>query len=118
MYRLVMAIRHDALPTDPAALTELVLALDAENEKLRVAMQTLKEMMFGKRSERLAVLVAEQLALGLDDLETGAMPPVPAHDDTFAAKSAGKTQLIVQRQRRRRRELGDPGLDREHRKAP
>jgi hypothetical protein len=29
-------------PTDAAALTEMVLALDAENEKLRVAMQTLK----------------------------------------------------------------------------
>jgi len=48
-----MAIRPEALPTDAAALTEMVLALDAENEKLRVAMQTLKEMIFGKRSERL-----------------------------------------------------------------
>src|ERR1700689_845747 len=54
MYLLIMAIRSDALPTDAAALTEMVLALDAENEKLRVAMQTLKEMIFGKRSERLA----------------------------------------------------------------
>ena len=64
MYLLIiMAIRPDALPTDLAALTEMVLALDAENEKLRVAMHTLKEMMFGKRSERLSALVAEQLAL-------------------------------------------------------
>jgi transposase len=39
MYRLRMAIRPDALPTDAAALTEMVLALDAENEKLRVAMR-------------------------------------------------------------------------------
>jgi transposase len=54
-----MAIRPEALPTDAAALTEMVLALDAENEKLRVAMQTLKEMIFGKRSERLAAIVAE-----------------------------------------------------------
>jgi transposase len=76
MYLLIiMAIRPDALPTDLAALTEMVLALDAENEKLRVAMQTLKEMMFGKRSERLAALVAEQLALELDDLESGVTPP-------------------------------------------
>ena len=71
-----MAIRPDALPTDLAALTEMVLALDAENEKLRVAMQTLKEMMFGKRSERLAALVAEQLALELG-----------AKDENFAAQS-------------------------------
>jgi hypothetical protein len=35
MYCLVMAIRPDTLPTDPAALTEMVLALDAENEQLR-----------------------------------------------------------------------------------
>ncbi|MGY4183109.1 hypothetical protein ACVIHH_008400 [Bradyrhizobium sp. USDA 4518] len=59
MYRLIMAIRSDALPTDPAALTGIVLALDAENEKLRVAMQTFKDMIFGKRSEWLATLVAE-----------------------------------------------------------
>ena len=71
MYRLVMAIRPEALPTDTAALTEMVLALDAENEKLRIAMQTLKEMIFGRRSERLAVLVADQFALELGDLETG-----------------------------------------------
>jgi hypothetical protein len=70
-----MAIRPDTLPTDPAALTEILLALDAENEKLRVAMQTLKEMIFGKRSERLAVLVTAQLALELGDLETGVTPP-------------------------------------------
>src|SRR6478609_7134254 len=87
MYLLIMAIRSDALPTDPAALTEMVLALDAENEKLRVAMQALKEMIFGKRSERLAALVAEQLALELGDLETGVTPP-PANDDLPATKPA------------------------------
>src|ERR1700722_8122611 len=90
MYLLIMAIRSDALPTDAAALTEMVLALDAENEKLRVAMQTLKEMIFGKRSERLAALVAEQLALELGDLETGVTPPAAANDDTAAAKPLGK----------------------------
>ncbi|MGY3614125.1 IS66 family transposase [Bradyrhizobium sp. USDA 10063] len=76
-----MAIRPEALPTDAAALTEMVLALDAENEKLRVAMQTLKEMIFGKRSERLVAIVAEQLALELDDLATGVTPPASANDD-------------------------------------
>ena len=92
-----MAIRREVLPTDPTALTELVLALDAENEKLRVSMQTLKEMIFGKRSERLAALVAEQFALDLGDLETGAMPPVPANDDTFAAKPAGRPRQKARR---------------------
>ena len=97
MYRWVMAIRPDALPTDTAALTEMVLALDAENEKLRVAMQTLKEMIFGKRSERLAAIVAEQLALELDDLETGVTPPAPANDDRPAGKPPGKPRKKARR---------------------
>ncbi|UEM18089.1 transposase (plasmid) [Bradyrhizobium barranii subsp. barranii] len=92
-----MAIRPDVLPTDPAALTEMVLALDAENEKLRVAMQTLKEMIFGKRSERLATLVAEQLALELDDLETSVTPPAAANDDVPAAKPADKPRKKARR---------------------
>jgi transposase len=92
-----MAIRPEALPTDAAALTEMVLALDAENEKLRVAMQTLKEMIFGKRSERLAVIVAEQLALELDDLATGVTPPAPANDDVPATKPAGKPRKRARR---------------------
>jgi transposase len=91
-----MAIRPEALPTDAAALTEMVLALDAENEKLRMAMQTLKEMIFGKRSERLAVLVAEQLALELDDLETG-VTPVPANDDAPATKPPSKPRKKARR---------------------
>lgn len=90
MYRLNMAIRPDALPTDPAALTEMVLALDAENEKLRLAMQALKEMIFGKRSERLAVLVVEQLALELGDLEADATLLAPANDDVAMAKPPSK----------------------------
>src|ERR1700688_2605816 len=97
MYLLIMAIRPDALPTDAAALTEMVLALDAENEKLRVVMKTLKEMIFGKRSERLAVIVAEQLALELDDLETGVTPPAPANDDAAATKPAGKPRKKARR---------------------
>src|ERR1700722_2501059 len=97
MYLLIMVIRSDAPPTDAAALTEMVLALDAENEKLRVAMQTLKEMIFGKRSERLAVIVAEQLALELDDLATGVTLPAPANDDAAATKPAGKPRKKARR---------------------
>ena len=39
MYCLIMAIRPEDLPTDPARLIEMVLALDAENERLRVAIE-------------------------------------------------------------------------------
>ncbi|WP_229171739.1 MULTISPECIES: IS66 family insertion sequence element accessory protein TnpB [Bradyrhizobium] len=97
-YRLIMAIRPDALPTDPAALTEMMLALDVENEKLRVAMQTLKEMIFGKRSERLAVIVAAQLALELGDLETDATTlPAPTDDSAPATKPSDKPRKKAHR---------------------
>src|SRR5262245_65048783 len=97
MYRLLMAIRPESLPTDSAALTEMVLGLDAEMEKLGIAMQTLKEMIFGRRSERLAALVAEQLALELGDLETGAMPAVAANDDAPTVKPAGRPRKKARR---------------------
>jgi hypothetical protein len=60
-------------------------------------MQTLKDMIFGKRSERLAALVAEQLALELGDLETGATPPAPANDDAPAAQPSGKPRKKARR---------------------
>ena len=89
MYCLIMAICPEDLPTEPAVLTEMVLALDAENEKLRVAMRTLSEMIFGKRSERLAVVAAEQLALELDDVASDTMPAPAASDDQSTPKAAG-----------------------------
>jgi len=84
MYLLIMTSRPDALPTDAAALTEMVLVLDAENEKLHAAMQTMRDMIFGKRSERLAALVA--LAARARALETGVISPAPADDDAVATK--------------------------------
>jgi transposase len=47
-------------------------------------------MIFGKRSEWLAVLVDEQLALELGDLEADAALPAPANDDVAVAKPPGK----------------------------
>jgi transposase len=100
MYCLIMAIRVEDLPTDRATLVELLLALDAENEKLRVSIQTLKDMVFGKRSERLAAIAADQLALELGDLETGVALPQPANDDAPAssgADAAGKPRKPARR---------------------
>lgn len=53
-------------------------------------MQTPQKMIFGKRSEGLAVLVVEQLALELSDLDTDATLPVQANGDALA-KPLGKT---------------------------
>jgi transposase len=92
MYCLFMAIRRETLPTDPAVLTEMLLASDAENEQLRALVRTLKDMIFGARSERFAAVVAEQLPLELGDLETAVTPPPPDNDDNPADKPCGKTR--------------------------
>ena len=61
-------------------LAELALALDAENESLRATIASLKGLIFGARSERMAAILAEQLALDLQDLADDATPS-PANDD-------------------------------------
>src|SRR5208337_4232735 len=73
-----MAIRPEDLPKDAAALAEMVLAFDSENEDLRAEIATLKVLIFGARSERSAIICAEQLALDLD--RTADAQP-PANDD-------------------------------------
>lgn len=85
-----MALRPETLPRDPDHLIELLLASEGKIESLQATIRSLKDMIFGSRSEKLAVIVAEQMALGLD--ETNATAPEPANDDrpAEAQKPAGK----------------------------
>ena len=76
-----MPLRSQDLPSDHAHLTEMVLALNAEVETLRATVRTLKDMIFGARSEKGAVICAEQLPLDFSDIEALAAPPEPANDD-------------------------------------
>jgi hypothetical protein len=76
-----MPLRHQDLPSDPDQLAELALALAAENERLRAALRSINTLHFGTRSERLVVLVDEQMTLGLGDLATDTSPPPSANDD-------------------------------------
>jgi transposase len=76
-----MAIRREDLPFDPARLVEIVLSLDAENERLRTVVATFKDMVFGARSEKLTAVVADQLMLDLADLASDVTPPAAANDD-------------------------------------
>src|SRR5215216_4720673 len=77
-----MPIRPEDVPSDPARLVAMVLALDTENERLRAIVRTLKDLLFGARSERAAVIDVAQLPLDLDDLAVGPTPPPPpANDD-------------------------------------
>src|ERR687884_508702 len=63
-----MPIRPEDVPSDPARLAAMVLALDAENERLRAIVRTLKDLLFGARSEKAAVIDVDQLPLDLEDL--------------------------------------------------
>ena len=74
-----MALRPETLPRDPDRLIEMVLAHEGEIETLHATIAKLRTIIFGARSEKSAVIIAEQLSLGLSDVET-VMPP-PANDD-------------------------------------
>src|SRR3982750_2264290 len=80
-----MPIRPEDVPADPARLVAMVLALDTENERLRAIVRTLKDLLFGARSEKAAVIDVAQLPLDLDDLAVEPTPPPPppppANDD-------------------------------------
>ncbi len=76
-------IDPDALPDDPVVLQRLLRELQAENDKLRLLIQRLTRHQFGRRSERLS---AEQLQLGLEDLEQTAAENQAGQD---AAEPAG-----------------------------
>ena len=84
-----MALRPEDLPSDPARLIEIVLSLDAENDRLRAVIGTFKDMVFGSRSEKLSAVVTDQLALDLADLATDVSLPAAANDDHAPSKPAG-----------------------------
>ena len=73
-----MVLRPETLPRDPDQLIEMLLASEGKNEALQATIRALREMIFGSRSEKLAIIVAEQMALSLG--ETEATPPEPAND--------------------------------------
>src|SRR5208282_3013551 len=92
-----MALLPADLPSDPAVLAERVLAFDGENEDLRAQIATLKGLIFGARSERSAIICAEQLAF---DLERTVDVQPPANDDEPEAGAPRK------KRRKPRRNIG------------
>jgi transposase len=87
-YFRIMTPSCESLPSDPALLTELALALRAENESLRTTISTLKALIFGARSEKFSTIAAEQLALALGE-GNGDAPSDPS--DLDASAKASKT---------------------------
>src|ERR1700704_4200838 len=76
-----MPLRRADLPTDPDQLAELVLQLDADNERLRATLHSINTLHFGARSERLVTLVEAQMTLGLGELAVGTILPPAATAD-------------------------------------
>ena len=74
-----MALRPETLPRDPDQLIEMVLASEGKIEALQATIAKLRTIIFGARSEKSAFIIAEQLSLGLGDVETAI--PTPANDD-------------------------------------
>src|SRR6202166_2628362 len=95
-----MSLRLEDLPSDPARLIEMVLSLDAENDRLRAVIGTFKDMVFGSRSEKLAAVVADQLALDLADLATDATLPAADDDDHVLSNPAGATSKLRKKAQR------------------
>src|SRR3954454_15555336 len=81
-----MPIRPEDVPSDPARLAAMVLALDAEDESLRAIVRTLKDLLFGARSEKAVVIDVDQLPLDLADLAIDATPPAPPANDEGVRK--------------------------------
>src|SRR5215210_3622013 len=90
-----MPIRPEDVPSDPARLVAMVLALDAENNSLRAIVRTLKDLLFGARSERAAVIDVAQLPL---DLAVGPTPPPrPANDEGVAERKVDRPRRLAMR---------------------
>lgn len=80
-----MTLGCETLPSDPALLTELALALQAENDSLRATIATLTALIFGARSERSSTMSVEQLALDLVEGH-GSAPGDDADNDNGAGE--------------------------------
>src|SRR5271165_6198716 len=101
-----MALRPETLPRDPDRLIEMVLACEGEIESLQATIVKLRTIIFGARSEKSAVIIAEQLSLGLGlgDVATDAALSSPANDDGQDDERGNKT--VPETRKKRNRNIG------------
>ena len=79
-----------SLPRDPERLIDIVLELQDENARMRAIVATLERMVYGPRSERMAI-DARQLPLALNDVVISA---TPAANDDDAPQKAGRVRPL------------------------
>src|SRR5271165_994814 len=96
-----MALRPETLPRDPDRLIEMVLACEGKIESLQATIVKLRAIIFGARSEKSAVIIAEQLSLGLGDVATDAALSSPANDDGQDDERGNKTGPEARKKRNR-----------------
>ena len=82
----------------------MVLAGEGKIEALQATIAKLRTIIFGARSEKIAVIIAEQLSLGLGEAEASCAGPSPANDDGKDDKGGSKT--AAQTRKRRNRNIG------------
>jgi transposase len=99
-----MAIRPETLPRDPDRLIEIVLAGEGKIEALQVTIAKLRAIIFGARSEKSAVIIAEQLSLGLGEAGADAAVPSPANDD--GPKDARGNKTAPEMRKKPKRNIG------------
>jgi len=96
-----MALRPENLPRDPDRLIEMVLASEGKIEALQATIAKLRTIIFGARSEKSAVIIAEQLSLALGGVEADAVVPPPANDDDPGGASGNETAAEARKKRKR-----------------
>jgi len=96
-----MALRPETLPRDPDRLIEMVLAREGKIGALEATIAKLRAIIFGARSEKSAVIIAEQLSLALGGVEADAVVPPPANDDDPGGASGNETAAEARKKRKR-----------------
>ncbi len=98
-----MTLRAEDLPQDIDQLIKIVLAQEIEIEKYKTALKTVQALAFGARSERGAVILENQLSLGLDD-GVRVAPPAANDEEVFGleAGAAGAAKTCTPRAKARR----------------
>ena len=95
-----MALRPESLPRNADLLIEMVLASEGKIETLEATISKLRTIIFGARSEKSAVIIAEQLLLALGEADADAAAPTPANDDRRESEPAPQTR------KKRKRNIG------------
>ena len=99
-----MALRPENLPRDPDRLIEMVLAREGKIEALQATIAKLRTIIFGARSEKSVVIIAEQLSLALGAIEAGVAAPTPANDDGQNAERGN--EIAPETRKKRNRNIG------------